>query len=219
MLLLLVFILIHCYTCGQVEARAPLVIDRSLLDAIKQVESGGNPCAIGDNGQSLGAYQIMEAYYNDSVANSPSLGSGGRTYSDVWGIGSEAYSEQVMASYMGRYATPARLGRQPAYEDIARIHNGGPNGYQRDSTLRYWERVMAELARQRSGRQTQSGDNQCSPACTIGQCCSSTGSCTCLSSTFTLQPCTESGTDSMHGQVYQGLMIVFSAALFCFMAF
>ena len=222
MLLLLVFILIHCYTCGQVEARAPLVIDRSLLDAIKQVESGGNPCAIGDNGQSLGAYQIMEAYYNDSVANSPSLGSGGRTYSDVWGIGSEAYSEEVMASYMGRYAIPAaeRLGREPTFEDIARIHNGGPTGYQSPQTVDYWERVMAELARQRSGRQTQSGgNNQCSPACTTGQCCSSTGSCNCLSSTFTVQSCTESGTGSMHGQVYKGLMIMFSAVLLCLMAF
>ena len=71
MLLFLGFVLIHCYACGQVQA---LVIDRALLDAIKQVESGGNPCAVGDNGKSLGAYQIMEAYYNDSLEQTPRLG-------------------------------------------------------------------------------------------------------------------------------------------------
>ena len=218
-MLVFIVVLLQYHVCGQVEAQAPLMIDRALLDAIKQVESGGDPCAIGDKGRSLGAYQIMEAYYTDALQYNPRLGDGGRTYSDVWGIGSETYSELVMASYMGRYATPGRLGQPPTYEDIARIHNGGPNGYQRSSTLPYWERVMNELARQRSGRQTQSGDNQCSPACTAGQCCSqSTGSCNCLSSTFTVQPCTESSTGSMRGQVCDSIIVIFSALL-CLMVF
>ena len=69
----------------------------------------------------------------------------------MWCIGSEAYSEEVIGSYMGRYATPERLGREPTDEDIARIHNGGPNGYRRDSTLPYWDEVMTETERQRSG--------------------------------------------------------------------
>ena len=115
----------------------------------------------------------MEAYYIDALQYNPRLGDGGRTYSDVWGIGSEAYSELVISSYMGRYATSERLGQQPTNEDIARIHNGGPNGFNRNSTVSYWKRVMTELVRQRSGRQTQSGNDQCSPACSAGQCCSS----------------------------------------------
>ena len=220
MLVLIIIVFIHCLASGQVEAQTPLMIDRALLDAMKQVESEGNPCATGDNGRSLGAYQIMEAYYNDALQYNPSLGDGGRTYSDVWGIGSEAYSEEVIASYMGRYATPERLGRQPTDEDIARIHNGGPNGYQRDSTLPYWNLVMTELARQRSGRQTQSGNNQCSPACTAGQCCSTTGTCNCLSTTFSVQPCTDSGTGgskSVHGQICESTIVTF-LALLCLMA-
>ena len=187
------------------------MIDRALLDAIKQVESGGDPCAIGDNGRSLGAYQIMQAYYTDALEYNPRLGDGGRTYSDVWGIGTEAYSEDVIASYMGRYATPQRLGRPPTYEDIARIHNGGPNGYKLSSTLPYWEKVKTELTRQRSGRQN---NNQCSPACTAGQCCGSTGNCNCLSSTFTVQPCMESGTDSVHGQICETLLSCFLQLFF-----
>lgn len=217
-MLVFITVLIQYHVCGQAEAQAPLMIDRALLDAIKQVESRSDPCAIGDNGRSLGAYQIMKGYYSDALQYNPHLGDGGRTYGDIWGIGSEAYSEEVIASYMGRYATPERLGRQPTYEDIARIHNGGPNGYQRSSTLDYWERVMAELARQRSGRQTQSRNNHCSPACTAGQCCSSTGSCNCLSSTSTIQSCTESSTDSVHGQICENIIVILFLALLCLMA-
>ena len=219
LVLTIVSLLVQYLICGQVEAQTPLMIDRSLLDAIKQVESGGDPCAIGDNGRSLGAYQIMEAYYSDALQYNPRLGDGSRTYTDVWGIGSEAYSEEVISSYMGRYATPQRLGGQPTDEEIARIHNGGPNGFRRNTTLPYWVRVMTELARQRSGRQTQGGNNQCSPACSAGQCCSTTGNCNCLlSQTFTVQPCMESGSNSVHGQVYVAsiivIAIVFSAIFF-----
>lgn len=213
-MLVFIIVIIQYQLCVQVEAQTPLMINRDLLDAIKQVESGGDPCAIGDNGQSLGAYQIMQAYYNDSLEYNPSLGNGNRTYGDIWGIGSEAYSEEVIASYMGRYATPRRLGRQPTDEDIARIHNGGPSGYERNSTLRYWEKVMAELANQRSDQQMQSGDSQCSPACSAGQCCSSTGTCNCLSSTFSVQPCTESGTGgSKYGQVSESITVIFLALM------
>lgn len=206
-MLLFIIVLLQHHVCDQVQAQAPLMIDRSLLDAMKQVESGGDPCAIGDNGLSLGAYQIMKSYYIDALQYNPSLGDGGRTYSDVWGIGSEAYSEKVIGSYMGRYATQERLGREPTDEDIARIHNGGPNGYQLDSTREYWERVMR--ARQR--RQTQSSNSQCSLGCTAGQCCSSMGNCTCLSSTFTVQLCTENSTGSVHGQICESIFWFFFA--------
>ena len=160
----------------------------------------------------------MNAYYSDAVGYNPSLGDNGRTYSDVWGIGSEAYSKEVMGSYMGRYATPQRLERQPTDEDIARIHNGGPNGYKRNSTLLYWDKVMTELGRQRSGREVrQSGRNVCSPACSTGQCCSSSiRNCNCLSSTFTMQPCMESSTGGVHLQDYTTnvFLIPFSAILY-----
>ena len=55
------------------------------------------------------------------------------------------YSERVMQSYMNRYATVRRLGRQATDEDIARIHNGGPNGYRNPNTLQYWRKVPSYL--------------------------------------------------------------------------
>ena len=46
---------------------------------------------------------------------------------------------------MSRYATAQRLGHAPTDEDIARIHNGGPNGYKNPATLPYWEKVKKYL--------------------------------------------------------------------------
>jgi len=31
------------------------------------------------------------------------------------------------------------------FEDIARIHNGGPNGHRKEITKRYWEKVKKIL--------------------------------------------------------------------------
>ena len=92
---------------------------------------------IGDNGQSLGAYQIMNAYYTDAVAYITPVLVTMVEHTVMYGVLAVRHTlhEEVMGSYMGRYATPERLGRQPTDEDIARIHNGGPNGYRLDSTL------------------------------------------------------------------------------------
>ena len=47
---------------------------------------------------------------------------------------------------MKRYATEKRLGRPVTQEDIARIHNGGPNGYKKKSTEKYWQKVKKVLS-------------------------------------------------------------------------
>ena len=109
------------------------------------METGGlaDPLnAVGDNGRSRGPYQIMEDYYNDAVQKDPSLRDGDKSYDNVSGAGSKEYSERVIQAYMDRYATEARLGRTATDEDIARIHNGGPNGYKRTSAFYYWIKVQ-----------------------------------------------------------------------------
>ena len=113
-------------------------------DAIKQVESSGNENAVGDNGRSIGPLQIQRGYYNDAVERNPSLQSGkyaGYTYENCKGSGSFEYSRAVAEGYMNRYATERRLGHHPTFEDMARIHNGGPNGYKMEATVKYWEKV------------------------------------------------------------------------------
>ena len=57
----------HCTKSNAVE------LDQSLLDAIRYVESGGNVCALGDEGVSLGAYQITQGYYSEALEANTSL--------------------------------------------------------------------------------------------------------------------------------------------------
>jgi hypothetical protein len=53
----------------------------------------------------------------------------------------------IFNAYMQRYATGDRLLRDVTAEDIARIHNGGPQGHKKASTTMYWKKVQAELIR------------------------------------------------------------------------
>lgn len=109
-----------------------------ILDAIRAVESGGREHPPdGDGGKAIGPYQIWFSYWQDAIAAEPSLGG---TYEDCR---QRDYAERVIGAYMRRWAPEAwRIGHA---EVIARIHNGGPTGAERDSTLGYWQRVRAQL--------------------------------------------------------------------------
>lgn len=105
-----------------------------LLDAIKQVESGGRDID-GDGGAAIGPYQIHRAYWQDAVRINPSIGG---SYSDCHG---EAYARIVVKTYLGHY------GRGKSTESMARIHNGGPKGHLRSATIKYWTKIEKELNR------------------------------------------------------------------------
>ena len=113
------------------------------------METGGIPeprDAIGNNGGLYGPYQITYNYWFDASKEDPSLTYDGRSWENTKGPGSYHYSEKVMQAYMNRYATYNRLGHYATDEDIARIHNGGPNGYKMPATLHYWKKVEKQLS-------------------------------------------------------------------------
>ena len=118
-----------CY--GSPDAHAQ---SADLLDAIKQVESGGRTNAVGDGGRAIGPYQIHHSYWVDACAYDPSLAAG--KYSDCF---KEPYARRVVIAYLKRYAA----GRSD--EDMARIHNGGPRGHRLKATVQYWVKVKKEL--------------------------------------------------------------------------
>lgn len=60
-------------------------------------------------------------------------------------LGNRELSVKIYRSYIDNYATEARLGRKPTSEDMARIWNGGPNGWKKDNTKPYWEKVKVQL--------------------------------------------------------------------------
>lgn len=102
-----------------------------LLDAIARVESNGNPRAVGDSGRALGVYQIHKSYWKD----------GTRILGVDWSYDcakDPVKARQVVRAYLLHY------GRGRSLLEKARIHNGGPRGYQKKATLRY-ARKIAEI--------------------------------------------------------------------------
>lgn len=108
-----------------------------VANMIALVESNGDVNAMGDNGKAYGILQIQQAYLTDvNKAN-------GTNHRLIDLLGNRELSYWVFKEYMKIYARADRLGHEPTVEDIARIHNGGPNGYRRASTIEYAKKLFA----------------------------------------------------------------------------
>ena len=110
---------------------------RPLFRAIRVVETSAvaKPQeAVGDNGRSIGPYQISHAYWKDSGLAGKWRHCRGR-----------AYSEAVMLAYWKRHC-PESL-RSGEAQVLARVHNGGPKGQRRNATWAYWGKVRKHLTK------------------------------------------------------------------------
>ncbi len=112
---------------------------QELLDAICQIESNCDPSKVGDNGKAIGAYQIWWVYWKDATDFDPTIGG---TYEDCK---DSEYSRKIILAYWSRYAIINRVGEEVTDEDRARIHNGGPNGFKKECTKKYWDKIKNEL--------------------------------------------------------------------------
>lgn len=110
----------------------------SLINAIIKVESNDNVNAIGDNGKAVGCMQIWKVVVDDVNKVSKLK----YNYNDRF---NKEKSIEIFKLYINKYATAKRLGRTPTDEDMARIWNGGPNGFKKVGTKQYWLKVKAEL--------------------------------------------------------------------------
>ena len=115
-------------------------IPLALILALISIESNGINDAKGDNDRAYGCLQIWQCYVQDA-----------NQYAGTQYVHEDAFSREasidMLHAYMSRYANERRLGRPVTAEDIARIHNGGPNGYMKAATESYWQKVKAELLR------------------------------------------------------------------------
>jgi soluble lytic murein transglycosylase-like protein len=103
-----------------------------LLDAIARVESRRDPNAVGDHGRAVGIYQIHRRYWQD----------GTRILGVDWpyrDARNPHKARQVVRAYLSHY------GKGKSLMDLARIHNGGPQGDEKKATLSYARRVAAAL--------------------------------------------------------------------------
>ncbi len=123
--------------CATRAAAQPLDVDR-LLPALEQVESSGNPAAVGDGGRALGILQIWDVV----VADVNRVHRTSYVHADAF---DPVKAREICRLYLAIYCTPGRLGRQPTMEDAARIWNGGPNGHRKKETIKYWQKVARRL--------------------------------------------------------------------------
>jgi hypothetical protein len=99
----------------------------ALFRAIRLVESRGSMIPPdGDNGRSIGPYQIHRSYWVD--ARMPDGCHEDCRRAD--------YAERVMTRYWHRYAPDWRP------ETLARLHNGGCNNWRGAAAGRYWQDVQ-----------------------------------------------------------------------------
>ena len=125
------------------------LVKREFLDAIRFVESSdGRYLGDQDGGRSHGPYQISEAYLQDANEYL------GTDYTIPQVIGDDAVAVAVMCGYWNRYLP---RDREVTYEILARIHNGGPRWHEKESTIRYWEKVKAKMEELENANQDQAG--------------------------------------------------------------
>ena len=104
-----------------------------LLSAMIQIESGGNDLAKGRHGE-LGALQIKPILVRDVNRIM------GTHYAHAQ-VTNRAVSTFIAQSYLAHY------GKNLSDESLARIWQGGPVGHKKSSTRAYSKRVMRELHR------------------------------------------------------------------------
>ena len=113
-------------------------LDNKFVHALHMVESGGRVGKIvGDNGRALGPLQIHKSYWQDAVTFDKTIGG---SYEDCTKLD---YSIKIVTAYLNRYAQNAILSHDN--KKLARIHNGGLKGNNKEATIEYWNKVNKYL--------------------------------------------------------------------------
>jgi len=127
----------------------------TLLAALTSVESNGNPEAYNAKEDAVGVLQIrpimveevnriLRKYERQQGQWSGSM----HTYqlADRKFVSTSRSMAMIYFRYWGeRYKK--ETGNTPTMEYYARIWNGGPDGWKKESTIQYWDKVVAELNR------------------------------------------------------------------------
>lgn len=110
------------------------------LAALIMVESGGDPKEVGDNGKAVGVLQIHTIVIDDV----------NRIYGTDFRYEDRldpVMSEKVCRLYLAYWGLKYKqeMGKDPTLEVYARIWNGGPRGWNKYSTEKYWLKVKEVL--------------------------------------------------------------------------
>lgn len=108
----------------------------ALLPLLIQVESGGNNAAIGDNGNAVGCLQMWKICVDDVNRISGKH----YTYKDRYDRQKSLEMAQIYLTHYGKHYEK-KTGHKANMEVLARLFNGGPAGYKKKSTIKYWKKV------------------------------------------------------------------------------
>lgn len=131
------------YFCAKgTEAYAATEPSSELIEALIKVESNGKSLAIGDNGKAKGCLQLWESYINDVNR----IAGTSYRHNDAFNY---IKAREITKTYLTHYGKRYKklTGKEPTDEVFARIHNGGPNGYNKTATVKYWNKVKKQLAK------------------------------------------------------------------------
>ena len=113
-----------------------------LIPALIAVESGGDAQCVGDGGDALGVLQIRQICVDDINRIL-----GGHWYTHHDAIDPDV-SKQICIRYLIHYGAAYEVETYgPATAEVlARIWNGGPRGWAKQSTEKYWKKVEVQLS-------------------------------------------------------------------------
>nr|BAR33780.1 lysozyme [uncultured Mediterranean phage uvMED] len=108
-----------------------------LLAVLIMMESSGDSLAIGDDGRSVGILQIGTMVVDDVNRVYQTK----YTYEDRYKAN---VSKDLCRWYLSWYGRAKRIGEEKhnTYEAYARIWNGGPDGWKKESTQKYWDKFQ-----------------------------------------------------------------------------
>lgn len=115
-----------------------MALDAKLVPALIQIESSGRDNAVGDGGRALGPLQVSASVVEDVNR----IYRTSYTHKEMF---DRKKATDVCQKYLAFYGSERFLGRPPTTEDYARIWNGGPAGWKRKATQKYWAKVRRHL--------------------------------------------------------------------------
>lgn len=123
------------------------------FEVLTATESGGRREVVGDTNlqhKAYGVLQIRQPYLDDVNEHCR------KVILEHWGrpltlddVKEPAVARWVAVQYLTHYGKRyTRItGKRPTFEVLARIHNGGPNGWRRSSTDEHWRRFQEKATR------------------------------------------------------------------------
>lgn len=130
-------------------AQAMNAWNHPLFAAMRQVESFNGRKPVGDKGRSRGVYHVQACYVADV----------NRIYGTRFTLTDRddpVKAHRIVRLYLSHYgrAYTRVTGKLATCEVLARIHNGGPQGWRKKATIKHWrgvERAMRYIVVNRKG--------------------------------------------------------------------